>query len=230
MRIFQRPIVFFAIAALFCFAECGNGPQSSEPAPQPAIEKPAPAPEPAPQPQTATAEQNTDGKKVLMVIAPKNFRDEELFETKKIIEEAGHKVTIASTTTDTARGMLGGEAKPEILISQARVEDYDAVVFVGGSGTQALLGDESAFSLARLAVKQGKLLAAICMAPEILANAGLLQGKKATSWSGGRENLDAKGAKVLDEPVVEDGEIVTGSGPAAAEEFGRAIVRHLSGK
>jgi protease I len=166
-------------------------------------------------------------KKVLMVIAPDKFRDEELFEPRKIIEAAGHSVILASTTTAEATGMLGGKAKPDITIARVEVGDFDAVVFVGGSGTRALLNHPGAHELARAAARSGKLVAAICMAPEILANAGLLKGKKAISWSGGHANLKAKGAKLTKKLVVEDGRIITGSGPSAAKAFGNAIVRLL---
>jgi len=73
----------------------------------------------------------------------------------------------------------------------------------------------------------GKIVAAICIAPEILAEAGLLSGKKATAWSGSLEKLRAKGAKVENAPVVSSGRIITGNGPGAARAFGRAIAEAL---
>jgi protease I len=168
------------------------------------------------------------GKKVLMVIAPKNFRDEELFKTREVIEAAGHRVVLASTSTEQSTGMLGGKAKPDIVIDKVDASQYDAVVFVGGSGAAVLLKDPAALSLARSAHTAGKLVAAICMAPGILANADLLKGKKATSWKGGHDLLKAKGAKVTDKQVEQDGRIITGNGPAAAKAFGEAIVRYLA--
>ncbi len=179
-------------------------------------------------PGRTKAVQPTATKKVLMVIAPKNFRDEELFETRKIIEAAGHQVVLASTSTDQSTGMLGGKAKPDIVIDGADASQYDAVVFVGGSGTAVLLEHPAALALARSAHAAGKLVAAICMAPGILANAGLLKGKKATGWKGGHDLLKAKGAKVTKKRVEQDGRIITGNGPAAAKAFGKAIVQFLA--
>lgn len=172
---------------------------------------------------TATASKN-----VLMVIAPKNFRDEELFKTRKVIEAAGYRVVLASTSTKQSTGMLGGTAKPDITIDGVDASRYDAVVFVGGSGTEMLLENPAALSLARSAYAAGKLVAAICMAPGILANADLLKGKKATSWKGEHDLLKAKGAKVTKNPVEQDGRIITGNGPSAAKAFGEAIVRFLA--
>jgi len=120
--------------------------------------------------------------KVLMIIAPRNFRDEELFQPKEELEKTGNSVTIASTTTDIATGMLGGTAKPDLTINNVDVDDYDAVVFVGGTGSSVYFKDPRAHEIARTANEKGKLIGAICIAPSTLANAGLLRGKKATSY------------------------------------------------
>lgn len=228
-------IVVALLAAGLALACSGNEPKTVESAPtsqekvnepiaEPAQPSPAEHQEPAGQPEAEKAA----GKKVLMVIAPDKFRDEELFEPRKALEEAGHQVVLASTRTEEATGMLGGKATPTTTIAESRAEDYDAVVFIGGSGTKVLLDDKDAHALAKSATQAGKLVAAICMAPEILANAGLLEGKKATSWGGGHDNLKAKGAEVVAEPVVEAGQIITGSGPQAATAFGQALVRRLA--
>jgi protease I len=186
-------------------------------------ERPAPAAARPAQPKASPA-----GKKVVMVIAPADFRDEELFETRSAIEAAGHKVLVASTTTGEVTGMLGGKAKPDLLLKDAKAADYDAVVFVGGRGSTVLFDDPAAHALASDAAKQGKVVAAICLAPAILANAGLLSGRRATSNEGATAALEAKGARVVDAAVVEDGRIITGNGPDAAREFGEAIARQLS--
>lgn len=179
-------------------------------------------------PTSAKVAKKTAAKKVLMVIAPKDFRDEELFKTREVIEAAGHQVVLASTSAKQSTGMLGGKAKPDIVIDRVDASQYDAVVFVGGSGTAVLLKHPAALSLARSAYAAGKLVAAICMAPGILANADLLKGKKATGWKGGHDLLKAKGAKVTKKRVEQDGRIITGNGPAAARAFGEAIVRFLA--
>ncbi|MBN1654090.1 MAG: DJ-1/PfpI family protein [Deltaproteobacteria bacterium] len=167
-------------------------------------------------------------KRVLMVIAPKNFRDEELFKTREVIEAAGHSVILASLSTEESVGMLGGKAKPDITIAEAKAAEYDAVVFVGGSGAAVLLDHAQTLALARDADRAGKLVAAICIAPGILANSDLLRGKRATSWSGEHDHLKEKGAKVTNKRVEQDGRIITGNGPSAAKAFGEAIVRYLA--
>lgn len=165
-----------------------------------------------------------EGKKVLIIIAPSNFRDEELFLPKEVLESAGVKVTIASKTTGTIIGKLGGRAEAELALKDADASDYDAVVFVGGPGASAYFNDRTALELAKDASRNGKLIAAICIAPSILANAGLLSGKRATAFPSEEGNLKAKGATYTNEPVTTDRKIITANGPAAAREFGEAIV------
>ena len=167
------------------------------------------------------------GKKVLLVIAPRNFRDEELFDTTAGLEKAGIQCTIASTSLSEAVGMLGGKARPEVLIDKASAEDFDAVVFVGGSGASAYFNNRFALSLAQKFYNSGKLTAAICIAPVILANAGLLKGKKATAFPSEEHALEGKGAAFTGKPVEVDGLIVTAEGPKSAGEFGRKIAELL---
>ena len=167
------------------------------------------------------------GKKVLMVVAPQNFRDEELFQPKAVLEKAGCQVDVASKNTAEATGMLEGKIKIDVDVAQVKPADYNAVVFVGGSGAAVYFQDEAVLNLAREAVGQGKIVAAICIAPSILANAGVLKGKKATAFPSEKNNLAAQGAVYLNQPVVVEGKIITGQGPQAAQEFGQKISQAL---
>jgi protease I len=76
-------------------------------------------------------------------------------------------------------------------------------------------------------VEQGKVLAAICIAPVTLANAGVLKGKKATVFPSLQSQLTAQGARVVNQDVVQDGKLLTASGPKAAREFAAALVKML---
>ncbi len=167
------------------------------------------------------------GKKILMIIASQNFRDEELLIPKKLFEKEGYQVVIASSSLKPAKGMLGALVTPQILIDQVNVDDYDAIVFVGGIGAQEYFHNPVAHKIAREAVVKGKVLGAICLAPRILAEAGVLKGKKATVWQSEGKALEEKGAIYTGKPVEIDGKIVTGAGPFAAEEFAKAILNLL---
>jgi len=168
--------------------------------------------------------------KVLMVVAPQNFRDEEYQKPRQVLEAAGWQIEVASKGVNEATGMLGAKAKIDKDISQVNVDDYQGVVFVGGTGAAVYFEDQTALALAKTAFEKGKVVGAICIAPSILANAGILQGKRATAFSSEQGNLSAKGAYYTGESVTVDGKIVTANGPGAAEEFGRRIADKLKNK
>lgn len=167
-------------------------------------------------------------KRAVMIIAPVDFRDEEFLEPKDILEKAGVQVTVASTKPGPAKGKFGATATAQIGLKDISVAQFDAFVFVGGSGAEVFLDDPDAHRIAQEAVKQRKLLAAICMSPATLARAGVLRGVKATVFPDDAAELTKHGAVYTAKPVEIDGNIITGAGPQAAMQFGQAIAAHLS--
>ena len=166
-------------------------------------------------------------KRILMIIAQKIFRDEELLEPKKIFEESGQAVTIASVEKGACLGKLGARVEADIRLSDVKGEDYDAVVFVGGSGSEEYFDDLTAHKIAREFHKKNKIVGAICAAPTILARAGLLDRKNATSYIDQKENITRCGAFYKDQAIVVDGNIITGNGPMASIEFANAILKNI---
>jgi protease I len=169
-------------------------------------------------------------KRVLIVVSPIGFQDKEYSDTRNIIEGNRADVKVASIQGGVAKGAFGAEAQIDLTVSEADVQDFDAVVFVGGPGMAEIVGDDSLQMLAKKFYKAGKITAAICVAPAILARAGVLEGKQATSWSGAEEDLYNGGAIYTGNAVTVDGQIITANGPQAAREFGEKIVDALSGK
>ncbi|MEA1869930.1 MAG: DJ-1/PfpI family protein [Euryarchaeota archaeon] len=169
-------------------------------------------------------------KTILMVIAPSDFRDEELFVPKEFFEKNGAEITIASDRKGTAKGMLGGTMSVDLSVSEVAVSDYDAVVFVGGSGVEShkLYEDEAYLKLAADAENSGKVIGAICLGPMVPAAAGILSGKNATVFESGAAYITGKGAKYTGAVVTRDGRIVTGEGPHAVEEFARTVAGALT--
>lgn len=165
---------------------------------------------------------------VVMVISQRDFRDEELFKPKALLEKAGARVVVASSSLQPAKGMLGGTAKPDVLLKDVDPAEYQAVVLVGGPGAKEYWDDETAHRLVRTAAEQGKVVAAICLAPVTLANAGVLDGKKATVWRTESGMLRAQGATYTGADVEVDGRIVTANGPEAADRFGEALAEALA--
>lgn len=166
-------------------------------------------------------------KTVVLIIAEKIFRDEEYQVPKDILSKAGVNVVTASTTTGEAVGKLGLKVNPDILVSQIDIDKLDALIFIGGGGAEQYFHDPLAHRLAREALEKDKVLGAICVAPVILANAGLLKGKKATVFPSGADTVKKGGATYTGGDVEIDGKLITGCGPEAAEKFGMELVRML---
>jgi len=172
---------------------------------------------------------NLTDKTILMVVAQHNFRDEELFVPKEFFEKRGITVVVASQDGGVATGMLGGSVNVNVRVSDADASNYDAVVFVGGPSidSQMLYKDPGYLKLAKGANDAGKLVCAICLGSMIPANAGILLGRNATVFISGVSYIEEKGAKYTGAPVTQDGKIITGAGPDAAEEFAETIVKAL---
>lgn len=175
------------------------------------------------------------GKKVLMIIAHENFRDEELNVPFKQFLGEGIDVTVASPVKGTATGMFGATFDVRYSLDEVNEADFDAVVFVGGMGTPSVRASERAVEIAKNSVNH-KILSAICWAPTILAKAGVVNGKKVTVWLGDDPEYGMKTSKVMEnagatfvnKEVVTDGNLVTGNGPNAAEKFAAAVMEKLS--
>lgn len=165
--------------------------------------------------------------KVLLVVPPQSFQDQELFETKRALELAGVPVQVASTRLTSMTGMLGGTARADVLLNQAKISDYGAVVFIGGAGIVEYLNNPTALNLARQAADQRKVVAAIGTAPTILANAGILKGVRVTGYLPEQARIVQGGANYTGNPVEKDGSIVTATSAPAVPLFVQAILEGL---
>ncbi len=166
------------------------------------------------------------GKRILMVVAHKGFRDEEYSLPRKIFEENGAKVTVACSKKGTAKGMLGAKIKPDLTIDKVDVKDYDAIIFVGGVGSREYFENKMAHEILQRADSLGKVIGAICLAPCILAKAGILKGKNATVWESKEtmEIFEECEVNYTGKPVTVTQNIVTANGPKAAKQFALSIM------
>jgi 4-methyl-5(b-hydroxyethyl)-thiazole monophosphate biosynthesis len=148
-----------------------------------------------------------------------------------ILRRAGVDVVIAGLTDEPVVMSRQTVILPDASLDEAAEEEFDMVVLPGGlPGADNLDKDRRIHDLVEKAAKRGKFVAAICAAPKILANAGLLDGKKATSYPGfleieGRPEVKSTGAA-----VEIDGNIVTSRGPGTALDFALQLVELLEGK
>lgn len=174
-------------------------------------------------------------KNALLVIAPENFRDEEFAQPHAALKIAGVNVTIASLAKGPCVGSRGSVVHAQTSLEEASAKKWDVVVFVGGSGAQCYVGDFTAHILARQTATDGNIVAAICMAPSILAHAGLLDGVEATADSDFVGEIKKYGAIYNDNAVVvskntiNGAPIITANGARASFAFGQAIVNELRG-
>ncbi|PIW92276.1 MAG: hypothetical protein COZ89_00750, partial [Candidatus Nealsonbacteria bacterium CG_4_8_14_3_um_filter_37_23] len=112
-----------------------------------------------------TMPKTLQGKTIAMVTAFRDFRDIEYFIPRDVLAGAGAKIVTVSSQKGIAIGADGGEATVDLGVSEFKVEDFDAVVFIGGPGMAKKLDDEGFQKIARDTIKADKVLGAICISP-----------------------------------------------------------------
>jgi protease I len=169
--------------------------------------------------------------KILIAIAPEKYRDEELAEPVAALQKAGIDFEIASTRRGPCTGMMGAKTTATISFEEIDPKRYDGLVIVGGSGAQTYLWEDELLSpIVKMFHQSGKVVGAICLAPAVLARAGILKGKKATYYESPASFREMKigGAVLTNAPVVKDGRIVTANGPSASRAFADTFVQVLT--
>jgi protease I len=167
--------------------------------------------------------------RVALVVAPQGFQDLEYENTKKALEAGGLEVVTVSSRGNEAQGKFGQIVKVERSLFDLDPDRFGALVFIGGPGATDYMEDQEVHQVVRQFAEKDKILGAICLAPVILAQAGVLTGHQATVWTDSDnqwtvETLQEKGADYVDQSVVIDSRIITANGPLAAESFGQALV------
>lgn len=154
------------------------------------------------------------------------FEEIEVVTPVDVLRRAGVKVVIAAMGAMTATGRGGIRIEGDVALSDVEPASFDLLFIPGGPGVGDLRGDGRAARLAKDFAAAGKPVAAICAAPLILMDAGLLVGKRFTAYHSVREELGGG----LDERVVEDGDIITSRGAGTALDFALALVNRLAGQ
>ena len=167
--------------------------------------------------------------KILMVLAPSDFRDEEYLLPREEFEKANADV-MTSSVIDIAVGRFGCEEEIDIQLKEAAAENFDAIFWVGGGGCLEYMTNEDARALAGEFFLQKKVTGAICAAPRLLLAWRLLEGKRVTGWNSDNnlEKLAIQGGAIYTGADVEvDGKILTADGPDSAKKAGVEFLKLL---
>jgi 4-methyl-5(b-hydroxyethyl)-thiazole monophosphate biosynthesis len=167
---------------------------------------------------------------VLVPLAP-GFEDLEATTIVDILRRAGVEVITAGLTPGLVQGSRGLRVQPDAYLDEVLERDFDMIALPGGlPGSEHLKNDPRIQALLRRLAAAGRYTAAICAAPMALAAAGLLDGRRVTSYPGVVDRLELPGTVYLTQPVVVDGTVVTSRGPGTAMDFALALVELLVGR
>jgi len=165
----------------------------------------------------------------VLIVATDGFEEWELFGPREILQKRGAEVVLASLKLDPIQATVhddpGKTIRPDITMDEASADDFDALVLPGGvRNPDHLRLHDNVIELIKDFDRQGKAIGAICHAPWLLVEADLLRGRTATSWPSIRTDLRNAGARLVDEPAVTDGNIVTSLNPRDVEAFTMAVI------
>jgi len=163
------------------------------------------------------------------VLLTEGFEEIEFSTIVDILRRAGVDVVIVGLKEGEITGSHGIRMIPDVPLDEIEASDLDAVVLPGGfPGFMNLSQNERVIKLVKEMYSEQKYVAAICGAPFVLSQAGILEGKRATIHPSGREMLT--GARYIDDRVVVDGKVVTSQGPGTAMEFSLKLVEMWAGE
>lgn len=148
-----------------------------------------------------------------------------------ILRRAGIEVVVAGLTGRIVEASRGVKLEPDMDLESALRRDYDMVVLPGGAGgARRLEADQRIHTLLRGMADSGRFTTAICASPAVLAAAGLLDGREATSYPGYLDRDPAPGMRYSEAAVVQDGKVITSRGPGTAMDFALKLVEVLCDK
>lgn len=148
-----------------------------------------------------------------------------------LLRRAGIEVVTAGLGEGPVTCSRGVVLVPDTTLDEVLDQEFDMVVLPGGlPGADHLQSDPRIRRLLQRMAEQGRYTAAICAAPKVLASAGLLEGREATSYPGVLESMELPATRLLEKPVVADGKVITSRGPGTAMDFALALIERLLGK
>ncbi|TDY03808.1 DJ-1 family glyoxalase III [Thiohalophilus thiocyanatoxydans] len=148
-----------------------------------------------------------------------------------LLRRAGVEVTTVGLDEQPVRASRGTVLLPDTTLEAVLDREFDMIVLPGGlPGADHLNNDPRLHTLLLQMADAGKYTAAICAAPKVLASAGLLNGKHATSFPGALDNIQTDNMQYEQTAVVVDGKVITSRGPGTAMDFALTLIEHLMSK
>jgi protease I len=167
----------------------------------------------------------------VMVLVENGFEDREFMYPYYRLQEAGYDVKVVGPkASEVYRGEYGLSVKSDFSPEEINVDDYVAVIIPGGRAPDRMRINKGMVELAKAAFDKGKVIAAICHGAQLLIEADVLRGKKATCYVAVATDLKNAGGIYEDSPVVVDGKLVTSRFPADLPQFCKAIVELLKAR
>lgn len=168
----------------------------------------------------------------ILIISTHGFEQSELEFPRDQLRAKGAEVHVATPDGKAIKGWegkdWGREAEADLKIADAKADDYDAIVLPGGQINPDLLRvEEDALNLIKTFHDQGKVIAAICHAPWLLVEAGIVKGRDVTSYASIRTDVENAGGNWHDKEVVADQGIVTSRKPDDLKAFVSKIVEEI---
>lgn len=165
-----------------------------------------------------------------LIISADGFEDVELLYPYYRLVEAGFEVHIASMREGEITGKHGYKVKVDKAFSNVDPGEYDVLVIPGGRAPERVRLDSDALRIVRSFFESGKPVAVICHGPQILISAGLVKGRRMTSYWGVKDDVIAAGGVWLDEPVVVDGNLVSARYPGDIPFWMREFMKLLESR
>lgn len=169
-----------------------------------------------------------EGKQVAALVAD-HFEDSELTKPVEYLREHGAQVTLVGQETGkTYKGKQGkAEVQADRTFSEVSADEFDAVYIAGGMQPEELRMNKQVLDFVQQMDRQGKLIIAMCHGPLVLVSAGLVQGKRLTSWPALQDDLRNAGAEWVNEAVVVDDRYITSRKPDDIPQLNEAISKAL---
>ncbi|MFL6530305.1 MAG: type 1 glutamine amidotransferase domain-containing protein [Chthoniobacterales bacterium] len=173
-----------------------------------------------------------DGKKVAILVAD-GFEQVEMTKPRAALDEAGAETTIVSVKPGQIYGMnhekKGDTFEVDLTLEEARPEEFDALMIPGGlMNPDTLRSTPQALEFTKHFFREGKPVAAICHGPWVLIDAGVVRGRKLTSWPAIKTDVKNAGGNWVDEEVVVDNGLVTSRKPDDIPAFNRKMIEEIA--